>query len=62
MFGNSSWFIPPIASSVPHRQKTKDNEGTTKDKYKLIQLLQNEQKNKAKSGDYACITCSSFVV
>nr|DAH45325.1 MAG TPA: hypothetical protein [Caudoviricetes sp.] len=28
----------------------------------LIQLIQNRQKNKAKSGDHACITCISFVV
>nr|DAK69658.1 MAG TPA: hypothetical protein [Caudoviricetes sp.] len=28
----------------------------------LIQLTQNKQKNKAKSGDFACITCISFMV
>jgi hypothetical protein len=33
---NSSWFIPPIAPSVPYRKKTRDNEGTTKDKNALF--------------------------
>lgn len=45
---------PPFAFIVPECHVRRDNERTTKDKYKLIQLLQNKQKNKGKFGDYAC--------
>nr|DAI94845.1 MAG TPA: hypothetical protein [Caudoviricetes sp.] len=53
---------PPFAFIVQECHTGRDNERQTKDKYKLLQLLQNEQKNKAKSVDFACITCGSFMI